>query len=47
MKKTSNYKDLIEWNQGWNCKDLKVNGQLRVKLYKSEANDQIEKKTQI
>jgi len=42
LQKAPNYRGLIDWNWGWNWRNEKFNGQLRVKLHKSETKDRSE-----
>jgi len=39
LQKASNYKGLIDQNKGWNWRNWKFNGQLGVKLHKTETRD--------
>jgi hypothetical protein len=39
LQKAPNYRGLIDKNRGWNWRIWKFNGQLGVKLHKSETKD--------
>jgi hypothetical protein len=43
LQKASNYRGVIDKNQGWNWRNWKFNGQLVVKLHETETKDHSEK----